>query len=86
MQKTRQTDQKLGVVDTLQNNKEYIRKTQKSKKRPKAKSNTVICFKKSERNILTNTKRTLQSKNINKSKKNVAIKKLFWVNLCHFGP
>ena len=29
MQKTRQTDQKLGVVDTLQNNKEYIRKTQK---------------------------------------------------------
>ena len=29
MQKTRQSDQKLGVVDTLQNNKEYIRKTQK---------------------------------------------------------
>ena len=86
MQKTRQIDQKLGVVDTFQNNREYIRKTQKkSKKRPKSKSNTVIFFK-TERNILTNTKRTLQSKNINKSKKNVAVKKLFWVNLCHFGP
>ena len=44
MQKTRQIDQKLGVVDTFQNNREYIRKTQKSKKRPKSKSNTVIFF------------------------------------------
>ena len=30
MQKTRQIDQKLGVVDTFQNNREYIRKTQKN--------------------------------------------------------
>ena len=48
-QKTRQIDQKLGVVDTFQNNREYIRKTQKSKKkRPKSKSNTVIFFKQKE--------------------------------------
>ena len=35
MQKTRQIDQKLGVVDTFQNNREYIRKTQKNLKKAK---------------------------------------------------
>ena len=35
MQKTRQIDQKLGVVDTFQNNREYIRKTQKKEKKAK---------------------------------------------------
>ena len=42
MQKTRQIDQKLGVVDTFQNNREYIRKTQKKSKK-KAKIEVKYC-------------------------------------------
>ena len=42
MQKTRQIDQKLGVVDTFQNNREYIRKTQKKVKK-KAKIEVKYC-------------------------------------------
>ena len=44
MQKTRQIDQKLGVVDTFQNNREYIRKTQKKKKKNDQKRSQILLF------------------------------------------
>ena len=44
MQKTRQIDQKLGVVDTFQNNREYIRKTQKKVKKGQNRSQILSFF------------------------------------------
>ena len=44
MQKTRQIDQKLGVVDTFQNNKEYIRKTKKIYKKSQNRSQILSFF------------------------------------------
>ena len=44
MQKTRQIDQKLGVVDTFQNNREYIRKTPKKVKKGQNRSQILSFF------------------------------------------